>query len=519
ALTEFARQAHLVVLFPYEEVSHFTANRLVGKYSIRDGLDILLKDTGLTAAVEPNRQLIVRVYAGSPRRKGFFGMLAGALSGSGDGARAQDAAEAGPAAPASQEVTITGSRLRDTGMNTPVPVTVVSSEQLDLAAPGNLIDAFDQLPQFLGSSRPGTSVFIGTDAGQSILNMRGLGENRTLVLLDGRRIVPSTAEGTIDINVLPQSLLKRVEVVTGGASAAYGTDAVAGVTNFILDTSYTGLKGRAQGGITSRGDNANKEGELTFGTAIGSQAHLIAPVDYYSSDAVETYNGRSWFQGWGTVTNPQYTATGQGPQQLVLPHVTSTLYTAGGLIRQPGSALNGLTFLADGSAVPLQLGSVYALNGTQSQSGGVGGYDYEADHAGDAGLVPDITRYNAFAHLNVDLTDDVQVYGQALFGHNNVNGRGFGSVMFGQYQATIYQDNAYLPASIRQVTVQENLPSFGFSRMGSSADLDVDRMVQSNSTTSLTAGLKSSLGDWHLNSYYQHGRNDSELQARNFPRT
>ena len=152
-------------------------------------------------------------------------------------------------------------------MNTPTPVTVVTAEQLDLVAPGNIVEAFKQLPQFLGNVDATQNNGIGTDAGQSILNMRDLGGNRTLVLLDGRRMVPSTYNGTVDINVMPQSLLKRTEVVTGGASAAYGTDAVAGVVNFILDTNYTGLKGRVQGGITAYGDGANKEGELTFGTA------------------------------------------------------------------------------------------------------------------------------------------------------------------------------------------------------------------------------------------------------------
>ncbi|HEY6455488.1 MAG TPA: TonB-dependent receptor, partial [Steroidobacteraceae bacterium] len=384
---------------------------------------------------------------------------------------------------------------------------------------GNVIDAFKQLPQFLGGSSPGSTYYIGTDAGQSILNMRGLGENRTLVLLDGRRIVPSTYNGTVDINVLPQSLIKRVEVVTGGASAAYGSDAVAGVTNFILDTDYSGLKGRVQGGITSRGDGASKEGEVTWGSAIGDQAHLIASVDYYDSKAIETYAGRSWFQDWGTVTNPQWIASGQGPELLVLPHVTSTSYTNGGLIIQPGSALNRLTFLPDGTAVPFQQGPIAALSGTQSQSGG-SGYDYAADRGADSGLEPDVTRYNAFTHLNVDLTDEVEAFGQALLGHNEVNGRGFGDVMFGSYQGTIYQDNAYLPANIRAIMVQENLPSFGFSRMGSSADLDVDRLIQTNTTAAFTTGVKAVLpDDWHLNSYLEYGRNRDTLAAVNFPRT
>jgi len=434
------------------------------------------------------------------------------------GASAASADETDASKP-TDEVVVTGTHISQTGMNTPTPVTVVTSQQLDFAAPGNMIAAFKQLPQFLGGSSPGTSVYIGTDAGQSILDMRGLGENRTLVLLDGRRIVPSNYNGTVDINVLPQSLIKRVDVVTGGASAVYGSDAVAGVTNFILDTGYSGLKGRLQAGITARGDGVNQEGELTFGTAIAENAHLIASADYYDSKAIETWSGRSWFQDWGTVTNPQYSATGQGPQLLVLPHVTSTSYTNGGLILQPRSALNRLMFLPNGTAVPFQQGPIAALGGTQSQSGGIG-YDYVADHGADSGLQPDVTRYNAFAHLDVDLTDHVEVYGQALLGHNEVNGRGFADVMFGSYQGTIYQDNAYLPANVRQTMQAENLPSFGFSRMGSSADLGIDRLIQTNSTAALTTGIKAVLpGDWHLNSYFEYGRNQDNLAAVNFPRT
>ena len=258
--------------------------------------------------------------------------------------------------------------------------------------------------------------------------MRGLGENRrTLVLLNGARVVPSNYNGTVDINVLPQSLIERVDVVTGGASAAYGSDAVAGVTDFILDTGYTGLKGRFQAGISGHGDGTNREGEVTYGAAIGDHAHLIASVDYYSSKAIETYAGRNWFQDWGTVTNPQWTASGQGPELLVLPHVTSTAYTNGGLINQPGSALNRLMFEPDGTAVPFQLGPIAALGGNQSQSGGVG-YDYAADRGADSGLAPQVTRYNAFTHLKVELTALTmwRRMDKRLLGHNEVNGRGFG---------------------------------------------------------------------------------------------
>ncbi len=452
-------------------------------------------------------------------RKGFFAsMIAGLAAVSAAKANAQDSDDN---VSALEEITVTGSRIRDTGMNTPVPVTMVSADQLGQAAPGNLIEAFDQMPQFMGNSSPGTDVFIGTNAGQSILNMRGLGANRTLVLLDGRRVVPSTKNGTLDINVLPESMIKRVEVVTGGASAAYGTDAVAGVTNFILDTDYTGIKGHVQGGETTRGDGGNKEASLAWGTAIGSRAHLIASVDYYDANAIESYDDRNWMQNWGTVLNPAWSQGSSQPQYLVKPNVTSTLYTFGGMINSPGTVINNLKFLSDGSAVPFQPGSIANFNSTflRSQTGGVGD-NVEADRGADGGLIPNVKRYNGFAHLKYQINDEWEAFGQLITGHNEVDGRGFADIMNGPaFQGTIYSGNPYLPANVQQAMTANNIQSFGLSRIGSSADLGINRLVQSNDMDSYTVGVKGAIGDWRVNSYYQYGRNENEMRAVNFPRT
>jgi iron complex outermembrane receptor protein len=414
---------------------------------------------------------------------------------------------------APQEVTITGTRLRGTGMTTPTPVTVVSAAQLDLVAPGNIAQAIKQLPQFRGNIDATQNNGIGTDAGQSVVNMRGLGANRTLVMLDGRRLVPSTYNGTVDINVLPQSLLQRTEVVTGGASAAYGTDAVSGVVNFILDTSYTGLKGSVQGGITGRGDGANKQGELTFGTAIGEKAHLIAAVDYYDSDAI--LGARSWMNSSGAVNDP--TATDNN-HYIRASNVGSSIYTPGGLIISPGTPLNNLQFLPDGTAVPFRLG-FGTQRGAQGMSGG-DGYDFRTDGSLNGGLESANTRWNAFSHLSLNITDGVEAWGEAMAGHNRVLSRGFPSVMFGSYQATIYADNAYLPANVRQIMQQSNLASFGLSRLSTPADITRDKLDQSNSMVEFAAGIKAELpGDWQLTSYVEHGRNQNELSDRNYPRT
>ena len=93
-----------------------------------------------------------------------------------------------------------------------------------------------------------TSAQFGPESGASTqLDLRSLGAQRGLILLDGRRVDPSTAQGVVDVSILPEELVERVDIVTGGASAAYGSDAVAGVVNFVLDTDFTGFKGSLQG--------------------------------------------------------------------------------------------------------------------------------------------------------------------------------------------------------------------------------------------------------------------------------
>ena len=416
-----------------------------------------------------------------------------------------------------EEITVTGSRIRAiSGMNTPVPVTVVTAEDMDHSAPGALIDALNEMPQFLGSSRPGIGQGIGSTAGQSIVNMRGIGSTRTLVLLNGRRIVPTTRQGTTDISIFPDSMVERVEVVTGGASAAYGTDAVAGVTNFILNTRYEGFKGHLQGGETSRGDVGNTEASFGFGTEIGERGHVIAAIDYAESDALESWDDREWFQDWGVVTNPAWPAGGP-PQLLTLPGVTSSLYTLGGLINQPGSALHRQEFLPDGTIRPFVLGSPAAIGGTQSHQGP--GANIQRDR-GLFGVFPTTDRYNGFAHFTFDASDSLELTAQVLTGKSDVVGNGFPSVLFGPWQARIFQNNAFLPPQVRQIMINEGLQSFGFSRMGSTADTTVSDILQRNTFDSYTFGFEKTLGDdWRVDGYFQYGKNEGLLDIRNWIRT
>jgi outer membrane receptor protein involved in Fe transport len=154
-----------------------------------------------------------------------------------------------------EAVSVTGTRVQRDGYSAPTPVTVVGAEQIEAQAPQNLADFVNKLPSFIGSETPNTSAGSLSNglAGINALNLRSLGVNRTLILLNGHRTPASAVTGDTDINTIPQQLVKRVDVVTGGASADYGSDAVGGVVNFILDTQYTGLKGGVEYGETDAG--------------------------------------------------------------------------------------------------------------------------------------------------------------------------------------------------------------------------------------------------------------------------
>jgi hypothetical protein len=157
------------------------------------------------------------------------------------------------------EIMVTGTRLRRTdGMAEPTPVTTL---ELQMFEPGSTIaEQLDALPQFFstGTAQRGAPALFG-DGGGSYLNMRGLGRDRTLVLFDGSRVVPADKRGQVNVDTLPTALVRSVDVVTGGASAAYGADALGGVTNFILDREFQGLKFSASTGVNDFNNDGKKK--------------------------------------------------------------------------------------------------------------------------------------------------------------------------------------------------------------------------------------------------------------------
>ncbi|MBN1240821.1 MAG: TonB-dependent receptor [Gammaproteobacteria bacterium] len=421
-------------------------------------------------------------------------------------AHAQDGA-------ALEEVVTTGTRIERSGMNAPTPVTVVAADDLALMAPGNMIEALSQLPLFYGNTSSAAPGNFFTTPGSGNLNLRGIGTNRTLVLLDGRRVVSSTRFGGTDINVFPEAMISTVESVTGGASAAYGTDAVTGVTNFILNTDFEGVSGHAQGGVTSRGDNDNWEASFAFGTPIGEKFHLLFSTDYFEQDGVFTYEDRDWYKAWGLVTN----ADPNGPTSLVRPYVVSTTATFDGLITAPGTPLHGLNFNSEGTAAtPFRL-NPESTGTSQSIAGGAGSGDFIG--ADRPTVAPKFERDSSFLYLDYDVTDNLTLFVQGIYGNSTTTSNNGA----GQFQAffspmTIYSGNAFLPDSIQQIMDDNGIGQFTLNRMGHSSDLGRGgaSTIQDTTLSSRTLGIEAEFDTdgffdgWRMDGYYQYGESKTK---------
>lgn len=274
-----------------------------------------------------------------------------------------------------QEIVVTGSRIRRTDLTSSSPVVVTSAAEIGVSGSiANVEDFLNELPQFVPAT---TGASNNPGNGLATINLRGAGVARTLVLVDGKRYVPSTLGGIIDINTIPTPLVERVEVVTGGASAVYGSDALAGVVNFILKKDFSGVELNGQYNITERGDASIFTTSLTvggnFGDNRGNAALLVSYTDREAAfaadreysrvvllDSVPALNAAGTVASGGCVPGSQ-NRFGLGTR--VAPGAPSTLgnreacFVPGGSgavpnLLLPGVGATGTTFNPDGTARP-----------------------------------------------------------------------------------------------------------------------------------------------------------------------
>ncbi|MES2604202.1 MAG: TonB-dependent receptor plug domain-containing protein [Pseudomonadota bacterium] len=439
-----------------------------------------------------------------------------------------------------EEIAITGSRIRQTnGMATPVPVTSITTTELAMFNPGSsTVEQVGSLPQFFGTQssqrNPGG---INTTSGGSYLNMRGLGAQRTLILFDGSRVVPADKRGSVNVDTLPTALMRSVDVVTGGASAAYGADALGGVVNFVLDREFEGLKVEAGTGITEIGDGFRWNLSAAGGKQIGDRLHVIGSLQALEIEQIfRDPTKTDWYQGWGHVNNPAWLADRNArPIRITAPNVASTEHSPFGMMWARGGAnpnastaplipfsLNGYVFMPDGSDVrPFIRGDYYSApniaGSTKSMSGGPEG-DIRMRAFNDAGAGANVVGRSGFTAIQYDINDSMSAFAQVLVGRSEsrdkVTRSGF-EIADG-HQHTIYRENAFLPQSVRVAMDAANngagIPSFQLWRNGGfieNVDTAARRHTENfgvHNTYSWSVGVDAVLpNDWDLRVSWQEG--------------
>ena len=475
ALKAFADQAHMQLLYRYDTVVNVTGNAVGGKLEKRAALEQLLRNTGLEAVYSSENAAAIRpIHLNTSNQTGSYSESAESSPGQKDqkeksqkgndfrvaqvdqgkdsgvssvrNPNSDTSSVYGSSTQTMQEVQVTGTRIVRNGYQAPTPVSVIGPEMLDAIAATNISDAVNMMPEFAASVTPANSsasISSGT-AGVNNLNLRGLGPNRTLVLIDGERVVGSTVSGfnnnggAVDTNIIPDALVSRVDIVTGGASAAYGSDALSGVVNFVLDRHFTGVKVNATGGITTYGDDPNYNVTLTAGIPFAeNRGHFIVSLGHAYNEGIQG-NPRPWAQfAYGIISNPNYTPTNGQPSLITRPGVSLSLTAPGGLIQS--GPLAGITFGPGGTPYKFQYGP--KNNGFEMAGG-----DWQLariDNLPD--LDAHLTRSTIFSRASFEITDKIEVYAQI---HANDSFATLNSSPNFNFGTTVTTDNPFIPASV-----------------------------------------------------------------------
>ncbi|HEU4620389.1 MAG TPA: TonB-dependent receptor [Gammaproteobacteria bacterium] len=448
------------------------------------------------------------------RGPGFVLASSIVLAGAGQLAQAQQQA---PDNRSLEEITVTGSRIRQSGFESSQPLSVIDSQQIQNLGLVNVGDVMRTLPQNTAFFTE-TNVGIGNfNVGAQLANLRGLNPffgTRTLTLVDTKRVVPNTEGGAIDLTLIPSMLVARTEVVTGGASAAYGSDAIAGVVNVILDTQLDGIRAQADYSETTEGDGGDRHAAFAYGHGFADdRIHFVAGAEYQHQDAIGPCSqNRDWCrEAWAVGTNTAFnTPPGVGnglPNFVVAPNakiptsengVISPCLTAvcAAPPGQPPPLGPPLTFNADGTALsPFDPGR---FGGAFSRIGGDGnllGYDI-------SNIRPDIERYSLLGHVDWNLGDSLKLSFELANAHSeSENFPANGAI--GPLGVRIFPDNAFLTPAVSAA-----LGPFG----GSASRVFAPDVVSARNTTEadtlrFVTSVSGDLTDkWNWDGYYEHGR-------------
>ncbi len=337
---------------------------------------------------------------------------------------AQDAPQ-GAEAEATDTIVVTGSLIKNPNLERSTPVTATSADQIELKQNNTAEDILREIPGIVPSI--GSAVNNG-NGGASFVDLRGLGSNRNIVLLDGDRLVPAELNGRFDLNNIPVALIERVETLTGGASTTYGADAISGVVNFITKSDFSGLEGTISNQLTEQGDGNYFRADVTMGANFDDgKGNAVFSIGYQQSDPVyqgdrsfsvfnvDSYSGAIGGSGTATPsrftgTNPSGTAGGNGTRQV----------TADGSAFRPTTAFDAFNF------------NPYNVFQTPFE------------------------RFNMFGAARYEISDAVEAYTRGIFSKNTVKTIIAPSGIFGA-AVDIPLSNPYMTAAQRNAFCQRNI--------------------------------------------------------------
>jgi iron complex outermembrane receptor protein len=403
------------------------------------------------------------------------------------------------------EVVVTGSRIVRDGYAAPTPVTAVTAEQLIAVQPRGIPDAVLQLPQVIASGTRNACCSAGqggNSAAGNFLNLRGLGANRTLLLLDGQRINPTTESGTVDSDLIPELLIQRVDVVTGGASAAYGSDAVSGVINYVIDNKYKGFKGVVQGGLSKYGDDESRKFGFAWGHDFaGGRGHIVASAKYFMTEGIASVLDRpTGAQNWLIGGN----GSAQFPWKLYdnVGYMTSTF---GGLIvnqsnlgvATPQAPLAGLQFAPGGLVTPFNTGTAIPGSPTFCQN---------CDGANASISMPASRnrQQTFFVRAQYELTDNITAFARVNAGESRNFQRYQNDERQNALSYTIFSGNPFIPAALQAQMTAGNLASFRLAR-NSTFDIPIIERDNLTSVYDVYGGLEGTFKQFKWTAGASHG--------------
>ena len=421
-------------------------------------------------------------------------------------------------------IVVTGSRIIRRDFTAESPITTVDEKFLEDSGPVTLEQSLNALPQFQPSTGAQTSTIgaagAGTSGGQATANLRGLGPERTLVLFDGRRLQPSNTSGAIDLNTITPALISTVEVITGGASAVYGSDAIAGVVNFRFNNRFRGIELQADAGITELGDGATYSLAATYGGAFADgRARVWAAGSYHKREAAST-DEREFFDneiGTSSPTSGLLIQSGTNPFGF-------------------GSAANvaayrNLFTRTYGTALP-STSSSFNVNFDRTIIGRTGGLNFRPDPRSglivadgairqvslyDSTVQLPLERYTGFGRAEFDVTDGITAYGQinyATYQTDQLSGSGvLQSVV---EPVLIPATNPFVTGDIRILFNARPRPNDPVALYFTGTRIGRVRVVQDYDIRQFLGGFKGSLGsDLNFDVYVSHGRTNQDASAYN----